>query len=175
MLQEGRAATEAHAEARIRPIVAAGASTALRVVLTAPGSGATDAAGPVLPRHLSVTVEPHGLKTALGTRRRRTLRLSPGGTAGATFRLVGVERGPAEVAVVIRGEGDAPLATLRLTVEVVAADDHDQTGLARVTAVVPSRPAEGEAGQLAFAASGAGAEPAPLLRAFRLAWSGSTA
>lgn len=139
MLQEGRAAVEAHAEALVRPIVCTGASTTLRVVLTAVTDDAVPAPEPVA-RRLSLTVVPRGLKMALGGRRTRTLRLSPGGTAEATFRLVGVDRGAGDVAVVIRGDGDEPLATLRLTVEVVGSDDHDQTGVARVTAAVPARP-----------------------------------
>ncbi|MGR0219638.1 DUF7363 domain-containing protein [Agromyces sp. ZXT2-6] len=149
MLQEGRAAVEAHAEAQVKPIVCSGASTVLRVVLTAvplASPPATDGAAPTAPgpepvaRRLSLTVVPRGLKVALGGRRTRTLRLSPGGTAQATFRLVGVARGPGDVSVVIRGDDDEPLATLRLTVEVIGSDDHDQTGVARVNAAVPARP-----------------------------------
>lgn len=144
MLQ-GRAAVEAHAEAQVKPIVAAGASTVLKVVLTADpvGSTATDATatGAPAPRQLCVSVSTRGLKTALGVRRTRTLRLAPGGTAEAAFRLVGVDRGPGEVSVEIHGDHESPLATLRLTVEVVGSDDHDQTGIARVSADVPVRPA----------------------------------
>jgi hypothetical protein len=148
MLQ-GRAVVEAHAEAQVKPVVAAGASTVLRVVLTADpvGQTTTDAAqggssdaAPV-PRVLCVSVATRGLKTALGVRRARTLRLAPGGTAEAAFRLVGVDRGPGEVSIEIRGDHEAPLATLRLTIEVVGSDDHDQTGIARATADVPARPA----------------------------------
>lgn len=145
MLQ-GRAVVEAHAEAQVKPIVAAGASTVLRVVLTADPASATDAAprgtsdpAPA-PRLLCVSVVTRGLKTALGVRRSRALRLSAGGTAEASFRLVGVDRGPGEVSVEISGDDEAPLATLRLTVEVVGSDDHDQTGIARVSADVPGRP-----------------------------------
>jgi hypothetical protein len=139
MLQEGRAAVGAHAEAQVKPIVCTGASTVVRVVLTA----ATEAAAPAperVARRLSLTVVPRGLKMALGARRTRTLRLSPGGSAEATFRLVGVDRGPGDVAIEIRGDDDEPITTLRLTVEVVGSDDHDQTGVARVSAAVPSRP-----------------------------------
>lgn len=146
MLQ-GRAVVEAHAEAQVKPIVAAGASTVLRVVLTADaaGSAAMDAAASrssdaaPAPRLLCVSVATRGLKTALGVRRTRTLRLVPGGTAEASFRLVGVDRGPGEVSIEIRGGDEAPVATLRLTVEVVGSDDHDQTGIARVSAAVPAR------------------------------------
>ena len=42
--------------------------------------------------------------------------------------------------VEITGDDETPLATLRLTVEVVGSDDHDQTGIARVSADVPGRP-----------------------------------
>lgn len=146
MLQ-GQAVVEARAEAQVKPIVAAGASTVLRVVLTAdPVATATDTAGQhssdaaPAPRLLCVSVATRGLKTALGVRRSRALRLSAGGTAEATFRLVGVDRGPGEVSVEITGDDEAPLATLRLTVEVVGSDDHDQTGIARVSADVPARP-----------------------------------
>jgi hypothetical protein len=148
MLQEGRAAVEAHVEAQVKPIVCAGASTVLRVVLSAVGGSATPAAdatpaGPApepVARRLAITVAPRGLRTALGARRTRTLRLSPGGTAQATFRLIGVDRGPGEVSVVVKDDGGEPLTTLRLVVEVVGSDDHDQTGLARVTSAVPARP-----------------------------------
>lgn len=148
MLQ-GRGVVEAHAEAQVKPVVAAGTSTVLRVVLTADpvGQTTTDAAerapsdaAPV-PRVLCVSVATRGLKTALGVRRTRTLRLAPGGTAEAAFRLVGVERGPGEVSIEIRGDHEAPLATLRLTIEVVGSDDHDQTGIARASADLPARPA----------------------------------
>lgn len=146
MLQ-GRAVVEAHAEAQVKPIVAAGASTVLRVVLTAdPVASTTDAAAgaasdaSAAPRLLCVSVATRGLKTALGVRRSRALRLSAGGTAEASFRLVGVDRGPGEVSVEITGDDETPLATLRLTVEVVGSDDHDQTGIARVSADVPGRP-----------------------------------
>lgn len=141
MLQEGRAAVEAYAEAQVRPILCAGSSTVLRVVLTAVPPARDAAHGPEpAPRRLSLAVQTRGLKVALGGRRTRELRLTPGGTAQATFRLVGVDRGPGEVAVVIRGDHETPLATLQLTVEVVASDDHDQTGVARVTAPIPARP-----------------------------------
>lgn len=148
MLQ-GRAVVEAHVEAQVKPIVAAGASTVLRVVLTADPVGQTTTdtaarapsdAAPV-PRVLCVSVATRGLKTALGVRRTRTLRLAPGGAAEAAFRLVGVDCGPGEVSVEIRGDHEAPLATLRLTVEVVGSDDHDQTGIARASADLPARPA----------------------------------
>jgi hypothetical protein len=146
MLQ-GRAVVEAHAEAQVKPIVAAGASTVLRVVLTADPVGQTTDAAERAPsdaapvRVLCVSVATSGLKTALGVRRSRTLRLAPGGTAEAAFRLVGVDRGPGEVSIEIRGDHEAPLATLRLTIEVVGSDDHDQTGIARASADVPARPA----------------------------------
>ncbi|MEI5583206.1 MULTISPECIES: DUF7363 domain-containing protein [unclassified Agromyces] len=149
MLQEGRAAVEVHAEALVKPIVAVGSATTMRVELSAaapPAAARTDAAAPAVgpdaaARHLWVTVEPRGLKLALGVRRTRALRLSPHGSAAVTFRLVGVDPGPGEVTVVICGEGREPLAALRATIEVVGSGDHDQTGLARVTAVVPARPA----------------------------------
>jgi hypothetical protein len=139
MLQEGRAAVEAHVEAQVKPIVCMGAATVLRVVLTAVTDATASSPEPVA-RRLSITVVPRRLRIALGGRRTRTLRLSPGGRAEATFRLIGVDCGPGDVTVEIRGDGDEPLATLRLTVEVVGSDDHDQTGVARVTASVPSRP-----------------------------------
>ena len=138
---------EAHAEAQVKPIVAAGASTVLRVVLTADPVGQTTHAAEGAPsdaapvRVLCVSVATRGLKTALGVRRSRNLRLAPGGTAEAGFRLVGVDRGPGEVSIEIRGDHEAPLATLRLTIEVVGSDDHDQTGIARASADVPARPA----------------------------------
>jgi hypothetical protein len=154
MLQEGRTAAELHAEAQVKPIVSVGSATTMRVVLTTAASPAvdavTDAAAPATAapetavRHLWVTVEPRGLKLALGVRRARLLRLAPNGSAVATFRLVGVQPGPGDVAIVICGEGRVPLARLQATIEVVGSGDHDQTGIARVTAVVPARPAGAE-------------------------------
>ncbi|MGR2751275.1 DUF7363 domain-containing protein [Agromyces arachidis] len=165
MLQGGRAAVGAHAEAQVKPIVSTGASTMLRVVLTAmPGRSTSDPASDAsetLARRLSLTVAARGLKVALGGRRSRSLRLAPDGTASATFRLVGVDRGPGDVTVVIRGDDDETLAVLRLTVEVVGSDDHDQTGVARVTANVPPRPILRSA-----------AAPSPRITG---AWLGSTA
>ncbi|KZE95173.1 hypothetical protein AVP42_00501 [Agromyces sp. NDB4Y10] len=184
MLQEGRAAVEAHAEAQVKPIVAVGSATTVRVVLTAAphasgraADGTATGGRAVEPatRHLSVSVEPHGLKLALGVRRTRSLRLSPGGRAAATFRLVGVEPGPGAVPVVIRSDDGDPLATLQLTVEVVGSGDHDQTGVARVSAVVPARPVLAESAAPAQDDPEQPAEPVPPAGEVTAAGSGSTA
>ncbi|GGI48617.1 hypothetical protein BCL57_003320 [Agromyces flavus] len=158
MLQAGRVIGEVAppamvaVQAEMKPIVAARSATTLVVRLTpdAPGaagaSGATDAAGAVDPatdavaavgsRPVTVTVVPRGLRFPLGTARTRTLRLPASGTVEARFKLIAADRGPAEVMVIVRQDVELPLATLRLTTEVVDSDDHDQTGVARVVASV---------------------------------------
>ncbi|MFE5673073.1 CHAT domain-containing protein [Agromyces sp. NPDC056523] len=149
MLQAGRVIGETTpaamvaAQAEMKPIVPAGTATTLVVRLIpaaadAPGADdhAADAAAAIGNRPVTVTVVPRGLRFPLGTPRTRTLRLPASGAAEARFKLIAADRGPAEVMVLVRQDVELPLATLRLTTEVVDSDDHDQTGVARVVASV---------------------------------------
>ncbi|BDZ55890.1 hypothetical protein GCM10025870_29630 [Agromyces marinus] len=64
------------------------------------------------------------------------MRFPARGSAVLRFPLLALDRGAAEVTVLVRGEDEFPLASVRLRSEIVAADDHDQAGLARTTAPV---------------------------------------
>ncbi|GAA2028550.1 hypothetical protein GCM10009819_10270 [Agromyces tropicus] len=147
MLQDRRVVAEgaatAQLQAELKPIVPAGSTTTLTVRLvraeTAAGGGRGE-----LPSDapVTVTVVPRGLRFLVGARHRRRVRLPSRGAAELRFTMLATDRGPAEVSVLVRGDDELPLATARLTSEVVAADDHDQAGLARVTApLVPADPA----------------------------------
>ncbi|MFC9919429.1 DUF7363 domain-containing protein [Agromyces binzhouensis] len=147
MPQDGRVAARggaaAHLQAELTPIVTVGSTATLTVRLvrtdaaTAPGgptpvdgeAGRIVAGGPV-----TVTVVPRGLRFLVGARRSRLVRLPSGTAAEARFTMLAVDRGPAEVTVLVRGDGELPLATVRLTSEVVGSDDHGQAGLARASA-----------------------------------------
>lgn len=133
----------AQVQAEMKPIVAAGSSTTLLVrlsrgVIEASPDVVEDRADiPVIAdRPVTVTVVPRGFRFPLGTLRTRSLRLPATGSAEARFKLLAVDRGPAEVSVIVRQDAELPLATLRLTVEVVGSDDHDQAGVARVATSV---------------------------------------
>lgn len=133
----------AQVQAEMKPIVAAGSSTTLLVrlsrgVIEASPDVVEDRADiPVIAeRPVTITVVPRGFRFPIGTLRTRSLRLPATGSAEARFKLIAVDRGPAEVSVIVRQDSELPLATLRLTVEVVGSDDHDQTGVARVAASV---------------------------------------
>ncbi|GAA1056676.1 hypothetical protein GCM10017608_21270 [Agromyces luteolus] len=146
MPQDGRVAqgvAAAHLQAELTPIVTVGSTATLTVRLvradaaSTPGApapvdgeaGRIAAGGPV-----TVTVVPRGLRFLVGARRSRLVRLPSATAAEARFTMLAVDRGPAEVTVLVRGDGELPLATLRLTSEVVGSDDHDQAGVARATA-----------------------------------------
>ncbi|MGR0318296.1 DUF7363 domain-containing protein [Agromyces sp. ZXT2-3] len=162
MLQDERVVTgdaaAAYLQAELTPIVTAGSAATLTVRLVradaagaagagtpAPAAGGTTRSAPNGP--VTVTVVPRGLRFVVGARRSRQLRLPPSGSAEVRFTLLAADRGPAEVIVLVRGVGELPLATVRLTSEVVDSDDHDQAGIARASArmapadrVLSSRP-----------------------------------
>ncbi|MFB9959663.1 DUF7363 domain-containing protein [Agromyces bracchium] len=156
MPQDGRVVAEgaaaAHLQAELTPIVTVGSTTTLTVRLVrADAAAATTSESPApriegggsggsgrgevgsTGRPVTVTVVPRGLRFLVGGRRSRQVRLSATAPAEIRFSMLAVDRGPAEVTVLVRGEGELPLATARLTSEVVASDDHDQAGLARAS------------------------------------------
>jgi|GEM_PF-2625158 len=147
MPQDGRVvargAATAHLQAELTPIVTVGSTATLTVRLVrtdaaaSPGAPAPvdgDAGRIVAGGPVTVTVVPRGLRFLVGARRSRLVRLPSATAAEARFTMLAVDRGPAEVTVLVRGDGELPLATVRLTSEVVGSDDHDQAGLARASA-----------------------------------------
>jgi hypothetical protein len=72
---------------------------------------------------VTVTLAARGYRLANGARRSRTLRLPAAGSAAAVarFTLLAVDPGRGEVTIVVRQGDEFPLATLRLTSEIVAA------------------------------------------------------
>lgn len=149
MLQAGRVVDQATppamvaVQAEMKPIVAAGSATTLLVRLTPGAADAADATtdergdlAEIGRRPVTVTVVPRGLRFPLGSTHVRQVRLPVSGDVEARFKLIAADRGPAEVTVLVRQDSELPLATLRLTIEVVDSDDHDQTGVARVAASV---------------------------------------
>jgi hypothetical protein len=135
-----------HLHVEMKPIVVVGSPTVVRVRLTR-GHATSDAAaargadhhgdvdvGDQLDavREVEVAVVPRGFRFAAGARRTRHLRLPSGhGEVEAAFRIVGVAPGRGEVSVVVRQHTELPLATLRLTAQVVNADGSGITGLVR--------------------------------------------
>ncbi len=133
----------AHLQAELTPIVTVGSTATLTVRLVRADATASadeptpvdgDAGRIVAGGPVTVTVVPRGLRFLVGARRSRLVRLPAATSAEARFTMLAVDRGPAEVTVLVRGEGELPLATVRLTSEVVGSDDHDQAGLARASA-----------------------------------------
>lgn len=143
----------AHVDAEMPARAEQGQEVTVRVRLSrdplAPTPGAShddaviaiDAARPV-----TVTVMPRGLRFRRGARATRTLRLpaSRRPPALAAFRLVAVDAGRVEVSVIVRQEPiELPLATLRLTAEVVRPGVADaDPGPRSARAAVSGRPAE---------------------------------
>ncbi|WP_400999593.1 hypothetical protein [Agromyces sp. GXQ0307] len=143
MPQDGRVVAEgaaaAHLQAELTPIVTVGSIATLTVRLArADAAAATSSESSARPvgdgsSTVTVTVVPRGLRFLVGGRRSRQVRLSATAPAEIRFPMLAVDRGPAEVTVLVRGDGELPLATARLTSEVVTSDDHDQAGLVRAT------------------------------------------
>ena len=128
----------------MKPVVVVGTPTVVRVrlargqIATSDGAVADHADVRVDPlREVEVTLVPRGFRFAVGARRTRRLRLPSGsGEAEVRFRIIGVEPGRGEVSIVVRQQAELPLATLRLTAQIVNADGNGLTGLARQTAAV---------------------------------------
>ncbi|WP_438855076.1 DUF7363 domain-containing protein [Agromyces sp. M3QZ16-3] len=149
MPQDGRVVAEgaaaAQLQAELTPIVTVGSIATLTVRLvradaaSATGRGAPapvdgEETGPMAADGtVTITVVPRGLRFVIGGRRSRQVRLPAAAAAEARFAMIAVDRGPAEVSVLVRGDGELPLATARLTSEVVDSDDHGQAGLARAS------------------------------------------
>ncbi len=110
-----------------------------------PGRARDDAVIPVDPtRPVIVTVALRGIRLAEGAHRTRRLRLPDAGAAPATatFRLIGVDAGEADVSVIVRQEPvELPLATLRLRPTVTAQGSADAAPLVAATAA-SARPAQ---------------------------------
>lgn len=130
-----RPPTLAHVDAEMDAQLVQQRETTLTVRLSreqlvpTPGTAHMDAVIPVdenLP--VEVTVLPRGLRFAPGVRATRAMRLPLVGTdpARLTFRLIPVDLGRGEVSVVVRqAPVQLPLATLRLSAPIVAAEDAD--------------------------------------------------
>ncbi|WP_353827201.1 DUF7363 domain-containing protein [Agromyces sp. SYSU T0242] len=148
MLQDRRVvaetATAASLQAELSPIVPVGSTATLVVRLVAsderPATGAARGGATV-----TVTVVPRGLRLVVGVRRSRRVRIPSRGAVVLRFPMIATDHGPGEVTVLARGDGEPPMATVRLTTEVVESDDHDQAGLARAT--VPLMPADAAIGR----------------------------
>lgn len=147
------APTPAHVDAEMPARAEQGQEVTVRVRLSrdplapTPGASHDDAVIAIDPaRPVTVTVMPRGLRFRRGARATRTLRLPAGGRppALAEFRLVAVDAGRVEVSVIVRqGPIELPLATLRLTAEVVRPGVADADPAPRTAqAAVSGRPAE---------------------------------
>ena len=69
---------------------------------------------------VKISISTHGFRLARGTRRVREVQLTlDGAKAERNFSLEAVDVGPAEVTIVVRQHHETPLATLRLTPEIV--------------------------------------------------------
>ena len=97
----------AQIQAEMKPIVAAGSATTLLVrlsrgVIEASPDVVEDRADiPVIAeRPVTITVVPRGFRFPIGTLRTRSLLLPATGSAEARFKLIAVDRGPAEVSVI---------------------------------------------------------------------------
>ncbi|WES62937.1 CHAT domain-containing protein [Microbacter sp. GSS18] len=92
-----------------------------------PGAAHAEASIRIDPRRpVDLVVVPRGLAFALGHRSTHSLMLPPDGEPPAVIRvgLVPIDIGTGEVSVIVRqGPVELPLATLRLTAPIVAAED----------------------------------------------------
>lgn len=141
----------AHIDAEVPVSIPVGREVPLVVRLSrdrleaTPGRARDEAVIPVDPtRPVIVSVALRGVRLPEGAHRTRRLRLPDAGAAPATatFRLIGVDAGEADVSVIVRQEPvELPLATLRLRPTVTAQASTATAPLVAATAA-SARPAQ---------------------------------
>ena len=138
-------AVPAHAMAEMPATARAGSSVEVRFTLSwlrvepEPGAIVDDAEIELDPeRPVTISISTHGFRLAKGTRRVRTVHLRRDHDKEVrTFVLEAVDVGVGEVTIVVRQGHETPLATLRLTPEIVVGAPADGAATASADAVPP--------------------------------------